>query len=98
MDIKNTFRALTGSIYLASRKTVIGLIRIIPVAAAIMGMAPFGSLLAGSLTSRIGVSNTLILSGICCIIGAFVFAGQMPSIRALIKPIYVRKGILPANY
>ena len=40
---------------------------------AFMGMAPFGSLIAGSLASRIGAPNTLILGGICCIAGCINF-------------------------
>ena len=39
-----------------------------------MGMAPFGSLLAGSLAGMMGVANTLMLGGICCVMGATVYA------------------------
>jgi MFS family permease len=38
-----------------------------------LGMAPFGSLLAGSMAGRLGVSLTLFIGGICCIIGALFF-------------------------
>jgi len=38
-----------------------------------MGMAPLGSLLAGSMATRFGVGNTLVISGICCIIAAVIF-------------------------
>jgi MFS family permease len=62
---------------------------------AFMGMAPFGSLLAGSLASRIGAPNTLILGGAWCVLGGVWFAAKLPGIRALIRPIYIQLGILP---
>jgi MFS family permease len=43
-------------------------------AVSFMGMAPFGSLLAGSLAGMMGVANTLMLGGICCVIGATIYA------------------------
>jgi MFS family permease len=38
-----------------------------------LGMAPFGSLLAGSMADRLGVGPTLFIGGICCILGAILF-------------------------
>jgi MFS family permease len=38
-----------------------------------MGMSPIGSLLTGYLASKIGVMNTMSLSGITCLISALVF-------------------------
>jgi len=146
--------ALTGAIYLASRKSVIGLGKIIPLFSglfglaviavalsgvlwfsmpvicvagfammvqmaasntvlqtiveedkrgrimglftmAFMGMVPFGSLLAGSLASKIGAPNTLLLGGTCCVIGALMFVRKLPSLRERIRPIYIEKGIIP---
>ncbi|MDD2751635.1 MAG: MFS transporter [Candidatus Omnitrophica bacterium] len=60
-----------------------------------MGMTPFGSLLAGSLANKIGAPGTLLCGGICCIIGALVFFQKLPLIRKHIRPIYVKKGIIP---
>jgi MFS family permease len=60
-----------------------------------MGMAPFGSLMAGSLAARVGAPVTVMISGAVCIVGALVFYTQLPGIRVLIRPIYVRLGILP---
>lgn len=40
---------------------------------AFMGMVPFGYLLSGSLASRIGAPNTLIVCGVSSIIGSFLF-------------------------
>jgi MFS family permease len=63
---------------------------------AFLGTAPFGSLIAGWLSSRIGAPHTLMAGGACCMLGAFWFASVLPSIRSAIRPIYARLGILPA--
>jgi MFS family permease len=146
--------ALTGALYLASRRTVLGLGRVIVAAAAvfglglvafglsrwlwlslplmlavgfgmmvqlascntilqtivdedkrgrvmsfysmaILGMAPFGSLLAGLLASWVGAPTTVLLSGVGCLTGGLLFAWQLPQLRTLVRPIYVRLGVLP---
>lgn len=61
----------------------------------LMGMAPFGSLLAGWLASRIGAPNTVLLGGFFCLIGSLFFARQIPAFRAQVRPIYVQRGIIP---
>lgn len=146
--------ALTGSLYLASRRTVLGLGRVIAISGtslgiglalfayspvlwlslpllvicggatvvqiascntllqtivdddkrgrvmslftmAFMGMAPFGSLLAGTLAARWGAPATLALAGIICLGASSFFALALPRLRPLVRPIYQRKGILP---
>ena len=146
--------ALAGALYLASRRSVLGLGRIIPLAAALfgaglvafglsrslalslvlmlatgsgfmvqmassntviqtivredmrgrvmafytmafMGTAPFGSLLAGVLAESVGAPRTLVAGGVACIVGAALFARTLPRLRALVRPIYVERGILP---
>jgi len=146
--------ALTGAVWLAARKSVLGLGRMIPVAAALfggglvafsfsrslwlsmpllvvtgfgfivqmassntilqtivddekrgrvmsfymmafLGTAPFGSLMAGALSARIGAPHTLLAGGICCLAGALWFRSTLPAIREAIRPIYIRMGILP---
>ncbi len=62
---------------------------------AFKGITPFGSLLAGILASKIGSLNTLIISGVSVIAGAVVFARKLPALRKLVRPIYVRDGIIP---
>jgi len=62
---------------------------------AFMGMAPFGSLLGGSLASKIGTPETLIIGGLSCILGSFLFIRKLPLLREMARPIYIRKGILP---
>ena len=62
---------------------------------AFLGTAPFGSLMAGWLSSRLGAPHTVMLSGICCLAGAGWFATELPVIRLVVRPIYIRMGILP---
>jgi len=64
-------------------------------ATAFMGMAPFGSLLAGVLARIIGAPHTLLIGGLCCILGGLLFARQLPSWRQMVRPVYIRKGIIP---
>jgi len=59
-----------------------------------MGMAPFGSLLAGWLANRIGAPHTVIISGALCLLGAGWFTYSLPTIRNAVRPIYLELGIL----
>ncbi len=145
--------ALTGAIYLASKKSVLGLEKIIPLSAgvfgagliafalsryfplslalmvvtglammlqlassntilqtivdddkrgrvmsfytmAFIGTAPFGSLMAGELANVLGAPNTLIIGGALCITGAIIFAKKLPALKKIIRPIYVKLGII----
>jgi hypothetical protein len=65
---------------------------------AFVGMAPFGSLMAGGLANAIGAPWTVIISGICCIIGAAWFVTQMKMVRKAMRPIYEQLGIIPIKY
>lgn len=148
------FGALLGGLYLASKRTVLRLGRIIPIAAtvsgagliafalsrfyllslmmmviagigmmlhtassntvlqtiteddkrgrimsfytmAIMGTAPFGSLMAGGLAKLIGTPNTIMTGGLACIIGALFFFRKLPELKSIVRPIYIRMGIIP---
>ena len=62
---------------------------------AVMGMAPFGSLFGGALAHQIGVPMTFMIGGVVCLGGAALFAVQIPILRPMVLPIYVRKGIIP---
>jgi MFS family permease len=62
---------------------------------AFMGTAPFGSLLAGGLANKIGAPNTLLAGGVACVLGSLLFAGKLPRLRAMVRPIYVQMGIFP---
>jgi MFS family permease len=63
---------------------------------AFMGMAPFGSLLAGALANKIGAPHTVLLCGIGCIGGALWFGRQYPALRDVVRPMYIEMGIVPA--
>ena len=62
---------------------------------AFVGMAPFGSLLAGALAHAIGAPRTVIVSGVACILGSIWFTTRLKAIRKDMRPIYVRLGIVP---
>jgi MFS family permease len=62
---------------------------------AFMGMAPFGSLLAGTMAQNLGVSWTMIINGALILLGAAWFITQLPALRRTVKPIYQQMGIIP---
>jgi len=64
---------------------------------AFVGMAPFGSLLAGTMAHKVGAPWTVITSGFAVVLGAVWFATRLPAIRREIRPIYREMGILPAE-
>ena len=63
--------------------------------AAFMGMAPFGSLLAGSLANWVGAPRTVMFTGSCCIAGGLWFWTRLPAIRREMRPVYEQLGIIP---
>jgi MFS family permease len=62
---------------------------------AIMGTAPFGSLIAGWLAKMVGTPGTIFAGGLSCIIGALFFLRKLPGLKALVRPVYVKMGIIP---
>jgi MFS family permease len=62
---------------------------------AVMGMTPFGSLLAGSLAAHIGAQRTILFGGALSMLAGLWFASKLPAIRAVVRPTYVRLGIIP---
>lgn len=147
--------ALTGALYLAARRSVLGLDRVIPFAAiafgagliafslsrsmvlslvlllltgagfmtqlassntviqtlvdedmrgrvmafytmALIGTAPFGSLLEGALATHIGAPRTIFLGGLVCTLGGIGFAVVVKRLRTTAREIYIERGILPA--
>ncbi len=146
--------ALVGAIYLASRRTVVGLPRVMCVAALLLGVAmsciamthnfylampfcaiggcglvtlfasgntllqtitedamrgrvmsfflmlvagvsPFGSLLAGWAAARVGPERVVHVYAFGTLIAGFFFLRKLPELRKLVRPIYVKKGIIP---
>ncbi|HAH32634.1 MAG TPA: MFS transporter [Elusimicrobia bacterium] len=61
---------------------------------AFMGMAPFGSLLAGWLASRIGAPWTIFLSGSVVLCGAVVFKSKAGEISSRVRTVYRNLGLL----
>jgi MFS family permease len=63
---------------------------------AFVGVAPFGSLLAGLLSEVVGLGAplTVALGGILSILGALVFWRRLPALRKIIRPIYLKKGVI----
>jgi MFS family permease len=64
---------------------------------AFVGMAPFGSLLAGTMAHAVGAPRTVILNGAMVLLGAAWFTARLPAVRRTIRPIYQEMGILPAQ-
>jgi MFS family permease len=65
---------------------------------AFVGMAPFGSLLAGTLAHSIGAPWTVVISGAACILGAGWFVTRMKEVRKAMRPIYEQLGIIPPKF
>jgi MFS family permease len=61
---------------------------------AFVGMAPFGSLLAGGLAHRFGAPHAVMITGAFCLAGSLWFTTQLKSIRKIMRPIYVEMGII----
>lgn len=64
-------------------------------ATAFLGALPLGSLCAGALASRFGAPLTVAVGGLGCLAGAAVFARSLPALRAQVRPVYARLGIIP---
>jgi MFS family permease len=62
---------------------------------AVMGIAPFGSLLAGAMAKVIGTPWTMFAGGIATILGGLFFLRKLPELKALVHPIYIKMGIIP---
>ena len=77
---------------------------------AFVGMAPFGSLLAGLMAHMIpstpvwivsgmvltGAQWTVIMNGMVVVLGALWFSTRLPALRLVVRPIYQEMGIIPA--
>ncbi len=62
---------------------------------AIMGTAPFGSLLGGFLAKTIGTPYTILTGGVCCLAGAIFFMKKLPELKNIVRPVYIKMGIIP---
>jgi MFS family permease len=62
---------------------------------ALMGTAPFGSLLAGWMAKMIGTPWTIFIGGTACMTGALIFYRRLPELKRIVRPVYIRMGIIP---
>jgi MFS family permease len=62
---------------------------------AFVGMAPFGSLLAGTMANAFGAPLTVIANGSVVLLGAAWFFTRLPALRRTVRPIYEEMGIIP---
>ncbi|HEY1378174.1 MAG TPA: MFS transporter [Gemmataceae bacterium] len=62
---------------------------------AFQGAAPFGSLLAGWLAVRVGAPAVVLGAGAVVLAGGLAFATQLRRLRAIVRPVYARLGIIP---
>ncbi|OGR51442.1 MAG: MFS transporter [Elusimicrobia bacterium GWA2_62_23] len=60
---------------------------------AFMGMAPFGSLLAGWAASHIGVARTISLNGLLVLAATAFFSTRLKEISRHAEPVYTRLGM-----
>jgi MFS family permease len=61
----------------------------------LIGMAPFGSLIAGWSADHIGAPRVIEIGGFFCALAGVVFARQLPKLREVAIPILVARGIIP---
>jgi MFS family permease len=61
---------------------------------AFLGIAPFGSLFAGVLARAIGAGPTVLVGGVACLLGAFVFAVRLSITSRLLN---ANKGFRPCR-
>lgn len=60
-----------------------------------LGLATFGSPLAGVIADHVGASRTLMAGGLLCILCAAIFRQKLLKLREKVRPVYIAKGILP---
>ncbi len=58
-----------------------------------MGMAPIGSLVAGTIAERIGAPFTVVVGGMVCVVSAGVFAMRLPHFRAEARQLIATQGL-----
>jgi MFS family permease len=60
----------------------------------LVGMAPFGSLLAGWSADQVGAPLVVAIGGGFCAVAGIVFARQLPRLREAARPILAARGIV----
>jgi MFS family permease len=59
-----------------------------------IGVAPLGALAAGALAERIGPPLTLAIGGVVALVAALIYFSYLKKIRAAIRPVYEKLGIV----
>lgn len=60
-----------------------------------MGALPAGALLFGQSASVFGAPATIRVGGLCCVAAGLAFGLRLPALRAVARPVYIERGILP---
>ena len=60
----------------------------------LVGMAPFGSLIAGWASDRIGAPSVVAIGGAGCTLAGLLFVHQLPRLIAAARPILIARGII----
>lgn len=60
-----------------------------------MGGMPLGSLIYGRIATTLGAPFAVILGGVMVTLGGVFFGVRLPAIRAMARPVYIERGILP---
>ena len=63
---------------------------------AFFGTVPIGSLISGVAASYMGASLTIGIGGFVCSAAGLWFAWILPSLREVVRPIYIERGIIAA--
>ena len=61
----------------------------------LMGMSPFGNLLAGAVANRIGAPRALAIGGSICVVGATVFGLHLPSLKRAAASLMPSQKVTP---
>lgn len=64
---------------------------------AFSGFGPIGNLIAGYAAKNFGVKITVLCAGFMTLAGAAVFAYNLKKMRVLLEPVYIKRGVLPAE-
>jgi MFS family permease len=59
----------------------------------LMGMAPFGALLAGAIANHLGAPRAVVLGGLTCLAGALVFGSKWPALRGEARQLILAQGM-----
>lgn len=62
---------------------------------AFVGMTPIGSLVGGAVAGRLGAPLTVAAGGLGCLAISIWFGRRLGPLRAMVRPIYQRLGIIP---